>query len=199
MRSHPMLAEDKVILLRCCVQFLGNVVAGHTENSKLVWRQFSKSFRCLLCVEDEKLTQYVCMAIHSCIQGGGQDNDWSSRLGTDQDFLQIVCDILSAVTDTDLEWGIYVVEDAMRIKGVLEVIDQQQSEKQRIFALEVLLGELRNMSETRHLDSDPSGGVKAEGPCLETLQYLSKEVITKAYNILIVASQDTQMDSTPDL
>ncbi|XP_033745415.1 ataxin-10-like [Pecten maximus] len=186
--SLTKITANRLVLLRCCVQFLGNLAAGHQGNSQQVWKQLSSSFRCLLNVEDDKLTQYVCMAIHTCLQGGGEE--WSSKLGADLDFQQILCHILGIVTATDVEWGMYVLEDAMTIKGVLEVIDQQESEKEKIFALEVMLNQLRCMSESE----EPRNG--ALEVCVENVQYLSKQVVSNAYNILILASQDTQMTNT---
>ncbi|XP_060072751.1 ataxin-10-like [Ylistrum balloti] len=183
--------EDKIVCLQCCVQFLGNLVVGHLENSKQVWNRLSKSFRDLLFVEDTKLTQYICMVVHSCIQAGRCDQEWLTRLGADLDFQQIVCRILNVLTTTDMDWGMYVIEDAMMIKGILEVIDLQLSIKERIFALEVLLSQLRSMSDSE----GPRDGVL--DVCLDTLQYLSKEVVSNAYNILILASEDNQMTSTP--
>ncbi|XP_069142657.1 ataxin-10-like [Argopecten irradians] len=181
------LPEDKVVLLRCGVQFLGNLAAGHQGNSKQIWNQLSDSFRCLLLVQDEKLTQYVCMAIHTCLQGCWEE--LASELEKDINFQQIISHILSIVTTQDLEWGVYVLEDAMRIRGSLEVIDEQQSETERIFALEVLLHQLRSLSESEELKNG------APDVCVENIKHLCKQVVSNAYNILILASQDTQMTS----
>lgn len=41
------ISEDKTVLLRCCVQFLGNLVAGHQTNAALVWEHFAGRFRSL--------------------------------------------------------------------------------------------------------------------------------------------------------
>ena len=39
------ISENVLVMLRCCVQFLGNFVTNHRYNSRLVWGQFLDYFR----------------------------------------------------------------------------------------------------------------------------------------------------------
>ncbi|ESO85166.1 hypothetical protein LOTGIDRAFT_167953 [Lottia gigantea] len=166
-----------VELLRCAVQFLGNLCVGNIKTQSVVWRQFLPCISVMVNkVEDVPLTNYSCMFLHTCLL-----TRLDSTISTEStEFYIIITCILNKLTQTDIEWGLFVIEDIFLVPDYFKNISHQLENKEWIFLVEVMINALKatelNKKEPVHMSN---------------IECLCSEIINNSYRILSVNTDYT--------
>lgn len=100
--------EDRLVALRCGVQFLGNLSAGNDAPKAIVWKTLMTDLNLvsMLGHSDSKIRRFSCMTFFNCLSEPVR----KEFLSNDEKSPQVINKLLSCFKNDEIEWSLYSME-----------------------------------------------------------------------------------------
>ncbi|XP_061570171.1 ataxin-10 [Cololabis saira] len=126
--------------LRSGIQFLGNLGVGNQMCKDDIWQlSFPEILLQLLSVEDEKVVDYTCMVLHTCL-----DEAKVEDLSKPQNIKLALRLMELCRTQPDLDWTVLTVtQHFLKSSALVESMYSEMCHNERVTLLELLLAQMR--------------------------------------------------------
>lgn len=170
-------SEKEVVVLKCCIQLLGNLVCSNHDAKVLVWNYFleQKVFQCLFNHKDSTVKEYTMMVLFNCM------SDETARfLITSRDGHQILTLLLDGLCNDLVDWGILFLEFILKQDIFFQNCYQMLPIQSRLLILDIIIEQLSSGSENAYFFVPNS-----------SIHYIKDIFIEYAMNIVQLCNAET--------
>ncbi|XP_054718905.1 ataxin-10-like [Uloborus diversus] len=141
-------SEKEVLVLRCCLQFYGNLVCSGTDFKLLVWNLYiqRKMFRDLLQHRDAKVQEYSMMVLHNCMI-----DEHISYIISTKDGHDILVTLMNILCDNLIDWGILFLELLLKQESFMQNCYEVLPGRNKLLILDLITHQLNNSNDGQTL------------------------------------------------
>ncbi|XP_041478742.1 ataxin-10-like [Lytechinus variegatus] len=142
------LEDPYVVLLRCCVQFLNNLVSGFENGQRAVWKDIILDLmHRLLQIPDSKVTQYSCMLLQALLESSENILSFAEAANASKSLEAV---LVACSEENEHDFSLQLVQCMLRSSAITSSLFDQLSISSQIILLHIASACISSESRQQH-------------------------------------------------